>query len=55
VEVQGPIQRVPGALTPQIKRPGHEDDHLSPSRAEVKNAWSYTPTPLIRFLDVALN
>ena len=29
---------------PQIKRPGRETDHLSPSVAEVKNYWSYTST-----------
>jgi len=28
-----------------VKRPGHEADHLSPSSAEVKNAWSYTSHP----------
>lgn len=29
------------------KRPGREDSHLHPSIAEVKNTWSYTPTPPI--------
>jgi len=41
----GPIQLhfqwVSGALTPEIKRPGREDDHSSSSSAE-DNAWSYT-------------
>jgi hypothetical protein len=27
-----------------IKRPRREGDHLRPSSAEVKNAWSYTST-----------
>jgi hypothetical protein len=31
------------------KPPGREADHSSPSSAEVKNAWSYTSTPAIRF------
>jgi len=26
---------------------GHEADHSPPSSAKVKNAWSYTSTPLI--------
>jgi hypothetical protein len=34
-----------GALSPGVKRLGHEDDHSPPSRAEVKNAWIYTFTP----------
>jgi hypothetical protein len=40
---QRPIQCVPAALVPGVKRPGNETDH-SPSRAEVKNAWSFTST-----------
>jgi hypothetical protein len=32
-----------------IKRPGREVDHSSPSRAEVKNEWSYTSTFPIHF------
>jgi hypothetical protein len=31
-----------------VKRPVREAYHSSPSRAEVKNAWSYTSTPQIR-------
>jgi hypothetical protein len=42
---QPPIRRVPGALTPAVKRPGREVEHSPPSSAEVKNAWSYTSTP----------
>jgi len=35
----------PGALSPEVKRPGREAPHSPPSSAEVKNAWSYTSTP----------
>jgi hypothetical protein len=33
-----------GALSPGVKRSRREADHLPPSSAEGKNAWSYTPT-----------
>jgi hypothetical protein len=33
---QPPIQRVTGALSLRVKRPGREDDHLPPYSAEVK-------------------
>jgi hypothetical protein len=39
---QPPIQWVSGAFTPRVKRPEREADHSSPSRAEIKNPWSYT-------------
>jgi hypothetical protein len=42
---QLPIQWAPGALYLEIKRPGREADHSSPSSAKVKNAWSYTSIP----------
>jgi hypothetical protein len=45
---QPPIQWVPGALSLGVTRMGREADHLPPSSAEVKNAWSYTYTPSIR-------
>jgi hypothetical protein len=35
-----------GALSLRVKRPGREADHSPPSSAEVKNAWSYTSTPI---------
>jgi len=35
---------MPGALSPAVKLPGRETDHLTLSSAEVKNAWSYTST-----------
>jgi hypothetical protein len=47
---QSPIQRVAGSLSLVIKRPGREADHSPPSRAEVKNAWSYTSTPQYAFM-----
>jgi len=31
----------PRLFFPEVKRPEHEADHLPPSSAEVKNAWSY--------------
>jgi len=42
---QPPLQWVQGALTPWIKQPGYEADHLPPSSAKVKNVWSYTSIP----------
>jgi hypothetical protein len=47
---QPPIQRVPGAPSLGVKRPGREADHSPPSSAEVKNAWSYTCTPQYVFM-----
>jgi hypothetical protein len=41
---QPPIQWVPGALFPEIKRPGREDDYSPPSSVEVKNACSSVST-----------
>jgi hypothetical protein len=41
--VQCPIQRVPGALSPEVKRPGR--DHSPPSSAEVKNDGAIPPLP----------
>jgi hypothetical protein len=48
--IQRRIQWVPGALSPGIKQQGHEADHSPPSSAEVKNEWSYTPTPPYVFM-----
>jgi hypothetical protein len=47
---QSPIQWVPGALSPEVKRPGREADHSPPTSAEVKNSWIYTSTPLYVFM-----
>jgi hypothetical protein len=43
---QSPIQWVPGALSPEVKRPGREADHSPLSSADIKNSWSYTSTSL---------
>jgi hypothetical protein len=47
---QPPIQWVPGVPSLEVKRPGREADHSPTSSAEVKNAWSYTSTPLYVFM-----
>jgi hypothetical protein len=41
---QPPIQWVPEAPSPGVKRSWRKADHSTPSSAEVKNAWSYTST-----------
>jgi hypothetical protein len=40
---------------PGVKRPGREADHSPPSRAKVKNAWSYTSTLPIRLHGMMLS
>jgi hypothetical protein len=52
---QPPIQWVPAAFSLGVKRPGREADHSASSSAEVKNAWTYTFTPPIRFHGVVLS
>jgi hypothetical protein len=52
---QPPLQLVPGALSLEVKRPGREADHSTPSSAEAKNAWSYTSTPPIYIHGVVLS
>jgi hypothetical protein len=47
---QPPTQWAPAALSLWIKRLGREADHSPPTRAEEKNAWSYTSTPQYAFL-----
>jgi hypothetical protein len=46
---QPPIQRVPGSLSPGVKRPECEVDH-SPTSAEAKKMWIYTSTPPYAFM-----
>jgi hypothetical protein len=41
--IQPTIQWVTGALSPGVKRQVREADH-SPTSAEVKKMWIYTPT-----------
>jgi hypothetical protein len=50
---QLPIQRVPGALSLGLKRPGREANHSPPS-AKVKHACSYTSTLPIRLHGLVL-
>jgi hypothetical protein len=40
-----PIQRALRAISPGVKRPEREADHLSPSSAEVKNSGGVSPLP----------
>jgi hypothetical protein len=46
---QPPIQLVPGALSPGVKRTGREADHSPPTSAEVEEMWIYTSTPPYAF------
>jgi hypothetical protein len=41
-----PIQWVPGALTPVVKRSEHEADHSPPSSAEAKIHGTYLYSPI---------
>jgi hypothetical protein len=43
--VHSPIQLVPGAIYPWVKRPGNESNHPPLTSAKVKNMWIYTSTP----------
>jgi hypothetical protein len=47
---QPPIQWVPGAPSPGVKRPKREAGHSSPTSAEVKKMWIYTSTPPYAFM-----
>jgi hypothetical protein len=42
---QPPIEWVPGALAPGVRRPGREAVHSSPSSDEVKNGGTISPVP----------
>jgi hypothetical protein len=45
--IQPPIQWVPRALSPGVKRQGCEADHSHPTSAEVKKTWVYIqPLPI---------
>jgi hypothetical protein len=52
---QLPIKWVLGALSLGVKQLGCEADHSTPSRAEVKDTWSYTSTPPYAFMVWCLN
>jgi hypothetical protein len=43
-----------GGILPEVRRPGREDDHLSPSSVEVKISWSYFSFRLQVFLMLSL-
>jgi hypothetical protein len=47
---QLPIQWVPGALSPGVKRPGRESDHSPSIAAEAENTWIYTSIPPYVFM-----
>jgi hypothetical protein len=47
---QPPIQWVPDALFPRVKRQGREADHSPPASVEVKKMWIYTSTPPYAFM-----
>jgi hypothetical protein len=52
---QPATQEVTGDPFPGVKQLGREDDHSSPTRAEVKNGWSYISTHPICLHGVVLN
>jgi hypothetical protein len=51
---QPPIQWIPVALTPHIKRPGREANQSPRRSVEIKNVWSYTSTHTLCLHGVAL-
>jgi hypothetical protein len=52
---QPPIQCVRGALSPGVKRPGHEADHSPLASVEVKKIWIYKSYSPILFHGLVLN
>jgi hypothetical protein len=52
---QPPIQWVTGTLSLELKQRGREADHLPPTSAKVKNAWSCISTPPIRLYAMVLS
>jgi hypothetical protein len=49
--IQPPIQWVPGAVSPGVRRPWRESDHSPPASAEVKKTWVYTSTLLYAIME----
>jgi hypothetical protein len=47
---QPPIQWVPSAFSPEVKRPGREAENSPPVNAEVKKIWIYTSIPQYSFM-----
>jgi hypothetical protein len=50
-----PMQLVPWALSPGVKRQRREADHSPLTSVEVKKTWIYTATPPIRLHGVVLS
>jgi hypothetical protein len=48
--LQPPIQWVPWAHSPGVKRSGREVDRSHPTSAEVKKMWIYTSSPPYAFM-----
>jgi hypothetical protein len=51
---QSPIQWVPEALTPGVKRPGHEADHLPPCSDEIRTRGAVPLPPPFVFVPLLL-
>jgi hypothetical protein len=45
-----PVQWEQGALSPGVKRQGHEVDHSPPTGTVIKKTWIYKSTPLHIFM-----
>jgi hypothetical protein len=52
---QPPIQWVPGAPSPGVKRPGREADHSPPTSAEAKNGGAIPPLPYVFMAQCLIN
>jgi len=53
--IQPRLQWVPRTLFPEVRRPGRETDHASPSSVDVKNSWCYINVPAYVFMALCLN
>jgi hypothetical protein len=51
---QVPIEWVPEALSPGVKRSEHEADHSPPTSTEVKETWIYTSISTYAFMVLSL-
>jgi hypothetical protein len=47
---QPQIKWVPGNISLEVKRPGHEAAHSPPASVKVKKTWIYTSTPPYTFM-----
>jgi hypothetical protein len=48
--IQNPIEWVPGALPPGVKRPEREANHSPPTSAKIKTTWIYKTSPACAFI-----